>query len=130
MVPALRTLLAPCLWHSCVRCLPDLIGALRRLLWQLGEDCRLLEQLKVMDYSLLLGVSFCNPGYGSSPVTDRVPPPCHALPLLPRLHDAMGSWDARRHVHACCTAVVLPRFKHPQAKHVLYDSGCPSVHPS
>lgn len=25
-----------------------------------------------MDYSLLMGVSFCNPGYGSSAVTDKV----------------------------------------------------------
>ena len=47
---------------------------MRRLVWQLREDCKLLEQLKVMDYSLLLGVSFCSPGYASSPITDRVRP--------------------------------------------------------
>ncbi|KAK9800236.1 hypothetical protein WJX73_003652 [Symbiochloris irregularis] len=42
-----------------------------RLQWQLAQDCRLLEQLRVMDYSLLLGVTLCNTGYGSAPATDK-----------------------------------------------------------
>lgn len=57
-------------------------GAVRnRLQWQLAQDCKLLEQLKVMDYSLLLGVTMCNPGYGSSPPTDRVGLCCQSAAL-------------------------------------------------
>ena len=45
----------------------------RRLMGQLAADCALLEELRVMDYSLLLGVHFRNSGWTSSPpVTDRV----------------------------------------------------------
>jgi len=36
-------------------------GNAARLLAQLAADCRLLEQLNIMDYSLLLGVHFCAP---------------------------------------------------------------------
>ncbi|KAK9815279.1 hypothetical protein WJX72_000998 [[Myrmecia] bisecta] len=43
-----------------------------RLMWQLQQDCALLEDLKVMDYSLLLGVHHRSGGYTSSPpATDR-----------------------------------------------------------
>ena len=44
-----------------------------RLAGQLKEDCRLLEELRVMDYSLLLGIHFRSPDYGSTPqATDKV----------------------------------------------------------
>ena len=44
-----------------------------RLSVQLKKDCELLEELRVMDYSLLLGIHFRNPGYASSPpATDKV----------------------------------------------------------
>ena len=34
--------------------------------------CKLMEELRVMDYSLLLGVHYLSPGYTSSPqVTDK-----------------------------------------------------------
>ena len=50
-----------------------------RLTKQLAHDCALLEELRVMDYSLLLGVHYRSPGYASSPqVTDRVPICMHA----------------------------------------------------
>ena len=40
---------------------------------QLAADCSLMEELRVMDYSLLLGVHYRSPGYASSPqVTDKV----------------------------------------------------------
>ena len=40
---------------------------------QLEADCALMEELRVMDYSLLLGVHYRSPGYASSPqVTDKV----------------------------------------------------------
>lgn len=40
---------------------------------QLAADCALMEELRVMDYSLLLGVHYRSPGYASSPqVTDKV----------------------------------------------------------
>ena len=40
---------------------------------QLAADCALLEELRVMDYSLLLGVHCRTGGWTSSPpVTDRV----------------------------------------------------------
>ena len=40
---------------------------------QLKRDCELLEELRVMDYSLLLGIHYRNPGYASSPpATDKV----------------------------------------------------------
>eukprot|EP00884_Botryococcus_braunii_P012486 jgi/Botrbrau1/21238/Bobra.39_2s0036.1 len=43
-----------------------------RLMWQLAEDCALLEELKVMDYSLLLGVHYRTTNYFSSPpATDK-----------------------------------------------------------
>ncbi len=39
---------------------------------QLAADCALMEELRVMDYSLLLGVHYRSPGYASSPeVTDK-----------------------------------------------------------
>ena len=42
---------------------------------QLTADCSLMEELRVMDYSLLLGVHYRSPGYASSPqVTDKVMP--------------------------------------------------------
>ncbi len=42
---------------------------------QLAADCALMEELRVMDYSLLLGVHYRSPGYASSPqVTDKVNP--------------------------------------------------------
>ncbi len=42
---------------------------------QLAADCALMEELRVMDYSLLLGVHYRSPGYASSPqVTDKVDP--------------------------------------------------------
>ena len=41
---------------------------------QLAADCSLMQELRVMDYSLLLGVHYRSPGYSSSPqVTDKVP---------------------------------------------------------
>lgn len=43
-----------------------------RLAWQLQKDCQLLEELRVMDYSLLLGLHFRSPDYGSTPHADRV----------------------------------------------------------
>ena len=44
-----------------------------RLAFQLQKDCQLLEELRVMDYSLLLGLHFRNPDYGSTPhATDKV----------------------------------------------------------
>ena len=44
-----------------------------RLLRQLQADCALLTELRVMDYSLLLGVHYRSPGYQTSPqITDRV----------------------------------------------------------
>ena len=44
-----------------------------RLMRQLAADCALMEELRVMDYSLLLGVHYRSPGYASSPqVTDKV----------------------------------------------------------
>lgn len=44
-------------------------------MWQLAKDCALLEELKVMDYSLLLGVHHRNINYFSSPpATDKVLP--------------------------------------------------------
>ncbi|KAL3131311.1 hypothetical protein ABBQ38_000603 [Trebouxia sp. C0009 RCD-2024] len=43
-----------------------------RLMKQLAADCSLMEELRVMDYSLLLGVHYRSPGYASSPhVTDK-----------------------------------------------------------
>ena len=39
---------------------------------QMAADCKLMEELRVMDYSLLLGVHYRSPGYTSSPqVTDK-----------------------------------------------------------
>ena len=59
---------------------------------QLAADCALLEDLRVMDYSLLLGIHARSTGWMSSPhATDRVrvcylglwasiqPPPCRVL---------------------------------------------------
>ena len=44
---------------------------------QLAADCALLEELRVMDYSLLLGVHYRSTGWMSSPpVTDKVPKRC------------------------------------------------------
>ncbi len=41
---------------------------------QLAADCALLEELRVMDYSLLLGIHSRSTGWLSSPhATDRVP---------------------------------------------------------
>ena len=40
---------------------------------QVAADCALLEELKVMDYSLLLGVHYRSGGYRSTPLaTDKV----------------------------------------------------------
>ena len=52
---------------------PDIFpSALRRLTEQLAADCALLEALRVMDYSLLLGVHYCR-GLQPTPLTtDRV----------------------------------------------------------
>ena len=49
-----------------------LTGGVGRLAWQLQKDCQLLEELRVMDYSLLLGLHFRSPDYGSTPHADRV----------------------------------------------------------
>ena len=53
----------------------------RRLFAQLAADCALLEELRVMDYSLLLGVhSRSAEGYTSTElVTDRVRPLPHRV---------------------------------------------------
>lgn len=50
------------------------ISEKRRLMAQLAADCALLEELRVMDYSLLLGVhSRSAEGYTSAElITDRV----------------------------------------------------------
>ncbi|KAA6423973.1 MAG: phosphatidylinositol-4-phosphate 5-kinase, partial [Trebouxia sp. A1-2] len=48
-----------------------------RLMKQLAADCALMEELRVMDYSLLLGVHYRSPGYASSPqVTDKAVASC------------------------------------------------------
>jgi hypothetical protein len=58
-------------------------AVLRRLMDQLAADCALLEELRVMDYSLLLGVHYRSTGWTSSPpVTDKVDAP----PLAVRPH--------------------------------------------
>lgn len=50
------------------------ITGVRRLMDQLAADCSLLEELRVMDYSLLLGVHYRSTGWASSPpATDKVP---------------------------------------------------------
>ena len=55
------------------QCRSDTRLMLSRLAGQLREDCRLLEELRVMDYSLLLGIHFRSPDYGSTPqATDKV----------------------------------------------------------
>ena len=59
---------------------------------QLAADCSLMEELRVMDYSLLLGVHYRSPGYASSPqVTDKVhcSIPCH---LWAPLHADARLW--------------------------------------
>ena len=44
-----------------------------RLMTQLAADCALLEELRVMDYSLLLGIHSRSTGWLSSPhATDKV----------------------------------------------------------
>ena len=54
-----------------------------RLMGQLAADCALLEELRVMDYSLLLGVHVRSGGWTSSPpVTDRVS--LHRHPTFPK----------------------------------------------
>ena len=56
---------------------------------QLAADCALLEELRVMDYSLLLGVHFRNTGWTSSPpATDRARPSVNPLSSP---HDALAS---------------------------------------
>ena len=57
--------------------------AARRLFAQLAADCALLEELRVMDYSLLLGVhSRSAEGYTSTElVTDRVRPAARTMLL-------------------------------------------------
>ncbi len=53
------------------------LGFFCRLMDQLAADCALLEELRVMDYSLLLGVHYRSTGWMSSPpVTDKVPKHC------------------------------------------------------
>lgn len=56
----------------------------RRLMAQLAADCALLEELRVMDYSLLLGVhSRSAEGYTSAElITDRVRRPAPALAMV------------------------------------------------
>lgn len=69
-------------WACCRRWV-----AARRLFAQLAADCALLEELRVMDYSLLLGVhSRSAEGYTSTElVTDRV-----RFPLAPCHHAILG----------------------------------------
>ena len=47
-----------------------------RMMRQLEVDCALLEELRVMDYSLLLGIHFKSPANASSPhhAADKVTP--------------------------------------------------------
>ena len=55
----------------------------RRLMTQLAADCSLLEELRVMDYSLLLGIHARSSGWTSSPhATDRVSASPGSLPDL------------------------------------------------
>ena len=64
-----------------VRVLQILLPA-RRLMTQLAADCALLEELRVMDYSLLLGIHSRSSGWTSSPhATDRV---CVSVSSLPQ----------------------------------------------
>ena len=54
-----------------------------RLMTQLAADCALLEELRVMDYSLLLGIHARSSGWTSSPhATDRVSASLGSLPEL------------------------------------------------
>ena len=55
----------------------------RRLMTQLAADCALLEELRVMDYSLLLGIHARSSGWTSSPhATDRASASPGSLPDL------------------------------------------------
>ena len=55
----------------------------RRLMTQLAADCALLEELRVMDYSLLLGIHARSGGWTSSPhATDRASASPGSLPDL------------------------------------------------
>ena len=55
----------------------------RRLMTQLAADCALLEELRVMDYSLLLGIHSRSSGWTSSPhATDRVSACVGSLPHI------------------------------------------------
>ena len=61
------------------------ITGVRRLMDQLAADCSLLEELRVMDYSLLLGVHYRSTGWASSPpATDKVPNNFHTDLTPPR----------------------------------------------
>lgn len=81
-----------------------------RLMKQLAADCSLMEELRVMDYSLLLGVHYRSPGYASSPqVTDKVHCciPCH---YWAPLH--AGTFDCESCLLIClltCVACLLAR---------------------
>ena len=76
-------------------CRSDTRLMVSRLAGQLREDCRLLEELRVMDYSLLLGIHFRSPDYGSTPqATDKVSMPSRlhvqrslGCPAASRLHN-------------------------------------------
>lgn len=64
-----------------------------RLMKQLAADCALMEELRVMDYSLLLGVHYRSPGYASSPqVTDKVHPATCARRSCTALQQGMQSF--------------------------------------
>ena len=65
---------------------------------QLAADCALMEELRVMDYSLLLGVHYRSQGYASSPqVTDKV----HPYLMRQIMHAATR--HAEPYVVAACT---------------------------
>ena len=78
-----------------------------RLTKQLAHDCALLEELRVIDYSLLLGVHYRSPGYASSPqVTDRVPICMHAC-----MSWCLYAWQltACQAVHCCSSKDASPQ---------------------
>lgn len=94
---------------------------LRRLMTQLAADCALLEELRVMDYSLLLGVHSRSTGWMSSPhATDRVRPPLlmhnSAVPDPPCLDWSFRflQWirsQGARHRHSCVGACLCDSFQ-------------------
>lgn len=56
-----------------------------RLTEQLAADCQLLEALRVMDYSLLLGVHYRGGPHATPVNTDRVCSPAAPLPITYRV---------------------------------------------